>query len=269
MKRKTVFAFGRIRDSVKYRLKFAHFPYLAKALLRERAHTSEGLTILDVGCGPGNIAAFCGVPAGSKWFGVDLWENQLRQAADKGIYENLFQVNLLDGLPFRDRSFDMVICNEVLMYLPNSQEVLGEFHRVLRPEGKVFVYNPISWFPKILAGVKNLVRKVHQEKDSIALDTQTGWKNSRRPCRINYYSFRSLIDEIRSARFQVTEVTAFRLLRNRVRLLTRLENYRWYYRMTSYLARRFPFLACDIMVAGCKKEAAPAPARAIRQRAAA
>lgn len=269
MKRKTVFAFGKIKDSVKYRLKFAHFPYLAKALLRERAQITKGLTILDVGCGPGNIASFCGVPADSKWFGVDLWENQLRQAADKGVYENVFQVNLLDGLPFRDRSFDMVICSEVLMYLPNSRAALDEFHRVLRPEGKVFVYNPISWCPGFLARVKKLIRKVHQEKDSIALDSQTEWKNSRRPCRINYYSFRSLIDEISSARFQVMEVTAFRLLRNRVRLLTRLENYRWYFRMTSFLARRFPYLASDIMVAGLKTEPAPAPARAVRQRVAA
>lgn len=252
--KKEVYAFGKIRDTVKYRLKFAHFPYLDEVLSRENELASEDLAILDVGCGPGNIPAFCGADLGRKWFGLDLWEHQLRQAQEKRVYENLFQANLLDGLPFRDESFDIVICSEVLMYLPNGMEVLAEFHRVLRPDGKFFLYNPVSLLPKTVAAARRWIRKIYQEENSVALDTQKEWKNARRPCRINYYSLRSLIEDVGSADFLVTEVTAFRLFRNRIRFLTRLENCRWYYRLTRFLATRCPHLASDVMVVGRKKE---------------
>ncbi|MEJ2716874.1 MAG: class I SAM-dependent methyltransferase [Deltaproteobacteria bacterium] len=255
--KKEVYAFGKIRDTVKYRLKFAHFPYLEEVLTRETPPLSEDLVILDVGCGPGNIPAFCGAGPGRKWYGLDLWEHQLRQAAEKSVYENLFQVNLLDGLPFRDESFDIVICSEVLMYLPNANAVLAEFHRALRPGGKIFLYNPVSLLPKTFASARRWFRRIHQEKDSVALDTQREWKNARRPCRINYYSLRSLIEDVGSADFMITEVTAFRLFRNRIRFLTRLENYRWYYRLTRFFATRYPHLASDVMVVGRKKEKEP------------
>jgi len=269
IRKKEVFAFGKIRDTVRYRLKFAHFPYLAKAILRQRAASRAGLSILDVGCGPGNIARFCGVPAGSKWFGLDLWEHQLQQAAEKKIYEGLLQVNLLGGLPFRDESFDVIVCNEVLMYLPNSRELLADFYRTLRPQGKVFIYNPISWLPETWARVRGWIRRIHQESNSIALDSQTEWKSAQRPCRVNYYSFRSLTEEIASSRFEIMEVTGFRLFRNRIRAMTRLENYRWYFRLIRFLSARYPSLASDLMVVGRKKELPSAEARPSRDRAAA
>jgi len=267
--KKSVLAFGKILDTVKYRLKFAHFPYLAEAVLKERARSSSGLLILDVGCGPGNLAAFCGTPAESKWLGLDLWEHQLRQAREKGVYSHLSQVNLLDGLPFRDECLDLVICNEVLLYLPNSGDMVSEFHRVLRPGGKVFIYNAISWFPRVMYALKRLIRKIHQEDSSVAFDTQSDWKGTRRPCRIKYYSLRSLINQIGSAHFRVEEVTGFRLFRNRLRFMTRLEDYAWYYRLTRFLAGRYPYLAADVMVAGSKEEAEPGEAKRLKERSAA
>ncbi len=268
-RKRAVYAFGKIRDTVKYRLKFAHFPYIAKALLTERSRVSGGLNILDVGCGPGNMAAFCGDLKGSKWFGVDLWEHQLSQASEKQVYKDLFQVNLVAGLPFRDNSFDVVICNEVLMYLPNAAEVLREFHRVVRSQGKVFVYNPISWIPKTMARLKALWRRVYQEGESVALDGQSNWKSARRPCRIKYYSFREFIREVEASNFQVVAVTGFRLFRNRIRAMTRLENYCWYFRMIRFLTFRYPFLAADVLVVGSKKGFSSGNVTELRQRAAA
>ena len=267
--KKSILAFGKILDTVKYRLKFAHFPYLAQAVVKERARSSSGLLILDVGCGPGNLAAFCGTPAESTWLGVDLWEHQLHQARDKGLYQHLFQVNLIEGLPFRDDTLDLVICNEVLLYLPNSSHLVAEFYRVLRPGGKVFIYNAISWFPRVMYALKRAIRSIHQEENSIAFDTQTDWKGTRRPCRIKYYSLRSLIDQISSARFEVEHVTGFRLFRNRLRFLTYLENFGWYYRLTTFLAGRYHQLAADVMVVGGKKDLKPEETRRLKARSAA
>ncbi|MDQ7782575.1 MAG: methyltransferase domain-containing protein [Desulfomonilaceae bacterium] len=242
-------------DNNAHRLKFAHFATLAQAILREDSCGMTPLRILDIGCGPGNLALFCKVPSGCRLFGVDLWPNQLRQAAAREAYEALFQVNLVDGLPFVSESFDVIVCNEVLMYLPNGGEMLSELYRVTAPEGKLLVYNPISWLPRPRSLVKRLTRKIYREKNTIALDFQSDWKGSERPCRITYYSFQSLIEQIRSVNFHVTGIAGFRLFRNRIRLMTRLEDFSWYRRTVLFLTERYPRLASDLLVLARKKSA--------------
>jgi len=234
------------------RLKFAHFPFLSKAILYEQTSLPTALRILDIGCGAGNLGLFCQIPAECKLFGVDLWPHQLRQAAEKDVYEALFQVNLVDGLPFATESFDVIVCNEVLMYLPNATEMLKELHRVLLPAGKLFVYNPINWFPRLHSMLKRLTRKIYQERRSIALDVQSNWKGSERANRITYYSFQSLLEQIRAANFQVAAITGFRLFRNRIRLMTRLENFDWYRRLVLLFSRHYPHLASDLFVVASK-----------------
>ncbi|HTY23779.1 MAG TPA: methyltransferase domain-containing protein [Desulfomonilaceae bacterium] len=243
-----------MREGFSQHLKFAHFPCLAEAILRERLSVPAPLRILDVGCGPGNLAVFCGAEAGCRLFGVDLWPNQLRQAATKEAYEGLFQVNLVDGLPFESGSFDIVVCNEVLMYLPNAAEALAEFYRVLTVSGKLFVYNPISALPKLFSVTKRLMRRIYKERTAIALDVQSNWKEAERACRITYYSFQSLIEQISSAKFHITGITGFRLFRNRIRLMRRLENYAWYRRTILLIAGRYPRLASDLLVVGHKEK---------------
>ncbi len=238
--------------AAKQRLKFANLVYLSGALREECALRGSGLRVLDVGCGPGNLAHFSGDLGSCRWFGLDLWEHQLRQAAEKGRYEQLFQVNLVQGLPFRHESFDVVVCNEVLMYLPNAMEMLHEFHRVLCPQGKVFVYNPISWVPAAAGRVRRWVRKVYQENRTVSLDTQTDWKNAQRACRITYYSCGSIREVVAAAGFEVVGVTGFRLFRNRIRLMARLEAFPWYRAMTGHVASRYPFLASDVLVTASK-----------------
>ncbi len=211
------------------------------------------LRVLDIGCGPGNLAFLCEVHTECRLFGVDLWPNQLRQAAEKEAYEALFQVNLVDGLPFTSESFDIIVCNEVLMYLPKATEILTEFYRVLAPDGKLFLYNPINWLPRLHAVIKRATRKIYQERKSIALDIQSNWKDAERACRITYYSFESLIEQIRSVNFHVDKITGFRLFRNRIRLMTRLENYVWYRRLVLFVTARYPQVASDLFVLGHKK----------------
>jgi SAM-dependent methyltransferase len=241
---------------VSRRLKYAHFPYVSKAL-RDRKESATGpLRILDVGCGPGNLSEFCRDAVGSEWYGLDLWDHELRQAAEKKVYKALFRVNLVHGLPFKDGSFDVIVCSEVLMYLPNAGEVLAEFHRVLGPEGRVFVHNPISWVPRWSAGIKKAVRRVYREKGAVVLDEQSSVKGGRRVCRVTYYSFDSLQQEVTNANFQITNVAGFRLFRNRIRLMNLLEDFAWYHRVVRFIVGRYPSVATDLLVVGTKKQPA-------------
>jgi len=68
-------------------------------------------SILDLGCGDGTVSNHL-VDEGSSVVGVDISFEALRYFKGKGI------IGSLEQLPFKDNSFDLVICAEVLEYLP-------------------------------------------------------------------------------------------------------------------------------------------------------
>lgn len=49
------------------------------------------------------------------------------------------------AIPVPAESFDAVLCTEVLEHVPDPLAVWQEFHRVLRPEGKVLLTTPMYW----------------------------------------------------------------------------------------------------------------------------
>ena len=251
-----------LEEQVERRLKFAHFPYLKRAVHATRDSNGDGIRILDVGCGPGNIPAYCRVPRGGVWVGVDLWEHQLRQAQEKGVYRHLCQANLVDGLPLKDATFDLIICSEVLMYLPNSSQMIADFHRILKEGGRVLIYNPICLTPLMARKVKRWARGIYHESGSICFDTRNDWRKARRPSRVTYYSLGSLRTAVEQADFEIIDVAAFRFSRNRLRLLKWLEDFGWYRDLVRGLVSRFPSLASDIMIAARKNRPTYAPARA-------
>ena len=51
----------------------------------------------------------------------------------------------LDDIPKPSNSYDAIINTQVLMHVPDPQKVLNEFHRVLKPGGKLFLTAPQGW----------------------------------------------------------------------------------------------------------------------------
>jgi len=51
-----------------------------------------------------------------------------------------------EGLPFREKAFDLVLCTQVFGYVPNLCSVTGEIHRVLKPGGQA-ILTEASVFP--------------------------------------------------------------------------------------------------------------------------
>ncbi|MCX5871734.1 MAG: methyltransferase domain-containing protein [Deltaproteobacteria bacterium] len=235
------------------KLKYAHFSGIRESLEWLAANRPFPIKVLDVACGPGNMALFSEGISNLEWFGLELWPSELRQAANTGAYAGLCQANLVDKLPLRKGVMDAVVLNEILMYLGNAPKLMKEFFQILNPNGMLYVYNPIYTAPSLLAGFKKIGRQIHRSGESIAFDAETDWKRASRASRINFYSFDSLIEEVRKAGFEILEVSGFRIFRNRIRLMRELENYKWYREITKRFAKRNPRWASDILIIGQKQ----------------
>ncbi len=103
-------------------------------------HLEPGMRLLDLGCGPGTISVgLADAVAPGALHGVDMEETQIemaRAAAAAGGHGNAtFQTGDATDLPFDDASFDVAFCHALLNHAPDTQAVLAEVKRVLKPGG--------------------------------------------------------------------------------------------------------------------------------------
>lgn len=55
-----------------------------------------------------------------------------------------------ESLPFEDESFDTIVCTWTLCSIPDIEAALGQFHRILRKDGKLlFIEHGLSDNPKV------------------------------------------------------------------------------------------------------------------------
>ncbi len=102
--------------------------------LLDAAGVEDGQQVLDVGSGPGIVAA-AATERGAQAIGIDFSKDMLAQA--RRLYPDIeFREAAADSLPFEDGSFDSVVGNFVLHHTGKPNEVLGEAFRVLREGGK-------------------------------------------------------------------------------------------------------------------------------------
>lgn len=105
--------------------------------------------VLEVGCGAGvDLARFA--RGGAEVTGVDLASAAIdlaRMNFDQQRLAGTFVVADGECLPFRSEGFDLVYAHGVVQYTGNSDRLVAECRRVLKPGGRaVFqVYNRLSW----------------------------------------------------------------------------------------------------------------------------
>jgi ubiquinone/menaquinone biosynthesis C-methylase UbiE len=116
-------------------------------------HLRPGLSLLDVGCGPGTITVdLATAVAPGSTVGIDNAPAALEaaRALDAGPTVH-FELGDVTQLPFPDRSFDVVHAHQVLQHLPDPVGALREMARVARPGGLVAArdsdYAAMTWFP--------------------------------------------------------------------------------------------------------------------------
>jgi SAM-dependent methyltransferase len=120
-------------------------------------HLSPGLSLLDIGCGPGTITAdLARLVAPGPVLGLDASEEVVAQAQEHantaGVTNVQFEVGDLFALPHDDAAFDVVHAHQVLQHLGDPRSALAELRRVLRPGGVLAVrdsdYGAFVWAPR-------------------------------------------------------------------------------------------------------------------------
>ncbi len=107
-----------------------------------RVVSSEGMTILDVGCGTGYGAlALAEANPGAKVVGVDLSEASIAIARERLQYHGFgdaeFYALPLERLPELGLQFDYINCDETLYLVPDVRAGLQAIAAVLAPTGMV------------------------------------------------------------------------------------------------------------------------------------
>jgi ubiquinone/menaquinone biosynthesis C-methylase UbiE len=88
--------------------------------------------LLDVGCGSGLLFEALGSRSDLRCCGLDRSFDLLREIRRRCRERVVCVRGLLDHLPFRDRSFDVVTCLNTLLNLPSLEAVDMALHEMMR-----------------------------------------------------------------------------------------------------------------------------------------
>lgn len=224
-------AFGIEPATCKYPLRLARYPAMAEFIRRELERKGT-LRLLDIGCGFGKLKRCCPFP-GIEFTGIDARLSFL-EIALTNAYDWVLQCNLVDGLPFRDESFDVLVCSHILEHLPDPEHLVREARRVLRPAGLLLVGVPMSWWWTRWLRIHLLPVLVPKKRPEL-LAAHLG--------HVRFFTLPSLKALLRG--FEIEDVRGFRFFSSRH---LPLENWWWYYRLNTIWGKAFPRLTSEVNV---------------------
>lgn len=148
--------------------------------------SKEKSKVLDIGCGSGVMAEKIKL-LGHDVEGIDISEEAIEKLKEKNIDGKVVDVN--KDLPFKDASFDIVWCSDLIEHVQSPGFLLDEIHRVLKKDGILLLTTCNSAY--------FIFRLMH-------LFGQT-CSEIQHPYHFHFFSLRSLKKLLTSRKFKVLE----------------------------------------------------------------
>lgn len=134
---------------IMFRVEQAHWWYTGRRKILSgfveeicRNVTDRRPRILDVGCGTG--ANLLMLSEYGEAEGVDVSEDALAFCRERGLSK--VRLGAGEELPYEDGTFDLVTAFDVVEHMDDDLAGLREMRRVLRPDGRVFLFVPTFMF---------------------------------------------------------------------------------------------------------------------------
>lgn len=136
---------------------WTYYAFIYDALLGLRPYTAmldeivDGLglerneLVLDAGCGSGNLTRRL-LNRGYRVDAVDASPGMLQRATAKCPEAEPHTQDLDQPFPCAEGTYAGITCSNVLYSLPGPRKTLGDFHRILKPGGRLVLSNPSRQF---------------------------------------------------------------------------------------------------------------------------
>jgi SAM-dependent methyltransferase len=171
-----------------------------------RALSRDGASLVDVGCGSGNVLAYLREAAGLRHLaGLDVSPRYLEQARERtGCETHLGSILDPDVVSRLAGRFDFAVLGAVLHHLvgrtrrasrERARAALGNALSLVRPGGHVIVLEPV-FYPPLLMDVVFWVKRAAVTLTSGRLELFDQWNNLGAPV-VSYYTNEELVEMAR------------------------------------------------------------------------
>jgi len=118
---------------------FTYFGVLSRIIDKKAA------TILDIGCGRGESTAILNYHGNYQIVGVDGFRPYLYECKKKGFYRDLLHADV-SKLPFKKKSFDIILCLQVIEHLPKEKgfELLSAMEEICKKQ--IIISTPVGMY---------------------------------------------------------------------------------------------------------------------------
>tara|TARA_B100001564_G_C20618205_1_gene660991 strand:- start:635 stop:1408 length:774 start_codon:yes stop_codon:yes gene_type:complete len=112
-----------------------------KWLINKAKNIPSGSKVLDVGAG--------GCPHRKKFNHCEYFSHDFAQLSDVQIqnqmgYGRIDFVSDILNIPVPDKSYDVILCTEVIEHIPDPISAIKEISRILKPGGTLFITAPLQ-----------------------------------------------------------------------------------------------------------------------------
>lgn len=124
--------------------------YLRTRLNNFRPYLGGQGKLLELGCGNGLLGEILKKETLYEIYGADISKSGIRLARKSGIRAKIADLN--EKLPYKDNYFDRIVSDQVIEHIYNTDHLIDEIHRILKPGGVCMTITPnlSFWLNRIL-----------------------------------------------------------------------------------------------------------------------